>query len=120
MGPQQGLLMLASCGTGLCLASLLLKWGLGGRVARQQQQLTGTSPGAAPLGSPALLKPGGLPTPPLPCHRCRQCLVFFREEDVHLKELLARWAMAFPFVLMCHLRESSDVQKEVMVSGGCA
>ncbi|KAL4429986.1 hypothetical protein ABPG77_004356 [Micractinium sp. CCAP 211/92] len=43
----------------------------------------------------------------------RQALVFFREEDVHLKELLARWAMAFPFVLMCHLRENSDVQKEV-------
>ncbi|KAL4444075.1 hypothetical protein ABPG75_011812 [Micractinium tetrahymenae] len=43
----------------------------------------------------------------------RQSLVFFREEDVHLKELLARWAMAFPFVLMCHLRESADVQKEV-------
>lgn len=42
--------------------------------------------------------------------------MFFREEDVHLKELLARWAMAFPFVLMCHLRENSDVQKEVTVS----
>ncbi len=35
---------------------------------------------------------------------------------MHLKELLARWAMAFPFVLMCHLRENSDVQKEVTVS----
>lgn len=43
----------------------------------------------------------------------RQSLVFFREEDVQLKELLARWTMAFPYVLMCHLRENSDVQKEV-------
>lgn len=54
---------------------------------------------------------------PAPLPR-RQSLVFFCEEDVHLKELLARWTMAFPFVLMCHLRETSDVQKEVTVSGG--
>lgn len=29
---------------------------------------------------------------------CLQSLVFFRDEDVHLKELLARWTMAFPKV----------------------
>ncbi|PRW51063.1 UPF0187 chloroplastic [Chlorella sorokiniana] len=42
----------------------------------------------------------------------RQSLVFFRE-DVHLKELLARWTMAFPKVLMVHLREGMDLQAEV-------
>ncbi|EFN56787.1 hypothetical protein CHLNCDRAFT_21860, partial [Chlorella variabilis] len=54
-------------------------------------------------------------------NRCRdivrqvgpQGLVFFRDEDAHLKELLARWTMAFPRVLMCHLREDMDVGKEV-------
>ena len=45
-----------------------------------------------------------------------QSLVFFCEEDVHLRELLARWTMAFPRVLMCHLRENMDTQKEVAVS----
>lgn len=44
--------------------------------------------------------------------------MFFRDEDAHLKELLARWTMAFPRVLMCHLREDMDVGKEVAVSGG--
>ncbi|KAI3427099.1 hypothetical protein D9Q98_007038 [Chlorella vulgaris] len=43
----------------------------------------------------------------------RQSLVFFRDEDAHLRELLARWTMAFPRVLMCHLREDMDVAKEV-------
>ena len=37
---------------------------------------------------------------PLPCPApgVLQSLVFFRDEDVHLKELLARWTMAFPKV----------------------
>ena len=51
-----------------------------------------------------------------------QGLVFFREEDAHLRELLATWASVFPWVLMCHLRENMDVSKEVAVSGrgvGC-
>jgi hypothetical protein len=48
-----------------------------------------------------------------------QGLVFFREEDNHLRELLARWAMAFPRVLMCHLREDMDVAKEVAVRRRC-
>ncbi|KAI7842508.1 hypothetical protein COHA_003862 [Chlorella ohadii] len=43
----------------------------------------------------------------------RQSLVFFRDEDVHLKELLARWTMAFPKVLMVHLRDGMDMQTEV-------
>jgi hypothetical protein len=47
-----------------------------------------------------------------------QSLVFFRDEDAHLRELLARWTMAFPRVLMCHLREDMDVAKEVAVSAG--
>jgi hypothetical protein len=42
--------------------------------------------------------------------------VFFKEGDVQLQELLARWTMAFPRVLMCHLREDMDVAKEVAVS----
>lgn len=43
--------------------------------------------------------------------------MFFRPEDVALKELLARWSMAFSKVLMCHLREHGDVQAELQVSG---
>ena len=43
--------------------------------------------------------------------------MFFRPEDVALKELLARWSMAFSKVLMCHLREDGDVQKELQVRG---
>lgn len=43
----------------------------------------------------------------------RQGLVFFRPEDVALKEILAKWAISFPKVLMCHLRESGSVQQEL-------
>ncbi|PSC75458.1 UPF0187 chloroplastic [Micractinium conductrix] len=43
----------------------------------------------------------------------RQSLVFFRDEDAHLRELLAKWTIAFPHVLMCHLREHGDVAKAV-------
>lgn len=46
-----------------------------------------------------------------------QGLVFFRPEDVALKEILAKWAISFPKVLMCHLRESGSVQQELQVGG---
>ena len=44
-----------------------------------------------------------------------QGLVFFRAEDVALKELLAKWSMAFSKVLMCHLREDGNVEAEMQV-----
>lgn len=60
--------------------------------------------------SPGSQLPHPVPPPPL------QSLVFFQEGDGRLQELLARWTMAFPRVLMCHLREDMDVAKEVAVS----
>ncbi len=41
--------------------------------------------------------------------------MFFRAEDVALKELLAKWSMAFSKVLMCHLRENGNVEGELKV-----
>ena len=44
-------------------------------------------------------------------HPCpAQSLVFFRDEDVHLKELLARWTMAFPKVRRTDDRSVSLIQ----------
>ena len=39
--------------------------------------------------------------------------MFYHPEDAHLLEVLARWTVAFPRVLMCHLRENMDTQKEL-------
>ncbi|KAI8468050.1 MAG: Bestrophin, RFP-TM, chloride channel-domain-containing protein [Monoraphidium minutum] len=43
----------------------------------------------------------------------RQSMVNFKHKDAHLKEALARWAMAFPKVMMVHLRPNMDVKAEV-------
>lgn len=42
--------------------------------------------------------------------------MFFKPEDVALKELLGKWSIAFSKVLMCHLREDGNVQQEMQVS----
>lgn len=44
-----------------------------------------------------------------------QGLIFFKDEDVHLKELLARWVMALPVVTMVHLRAGMDLKAELQV-----
>eukprot|EP00887_Chlorella_sp_A99_P001239 scaffold14.g1239.t1 len=48
----------------------------------------------------------------------RQGLTFYRDEDVQLKEVLARYTMAFPVVLMAHLRADMDVAAELKARRG--
>lgn len=103
----------ASCGAAWSTAhaTLSARWVLATSDARPP---TGACAGAArPRHSGCLTTPR-CPAPP-PHPPAAQSLVFFRDEDAHLRELLAKWTIAFPHVLMCHLREHGDVAKAVAV-----
>ena len=45
-----------------------------------------------------------------------QALTFVPEGKPELVDMFTRWSIAYSKVLMCHLREDSDVQMELQVS----
>ena len=48
--------------------------------------------------------------------KAMQALTFVPEGKPELVDMFTRWSIAYSKVLMCHLREDSDVQMELQVS----
>lgn len=44
-----------------------------------------------------------------------QALTFVPDDKPELVDMFMRWSMAYSKVLMCHLREDGDVEKELKV-----
>ena len=48
-------------------------------------------------------------------HVCMQALTFVPPEEVELVDMYKRWAIAYSRTLMCHLRETEDLESVLQV-----